>query len=276
MTETPSAPVLQAFLGDHSLYRSRPSSFLAAFLGQTLGMVVVIFLINHFSHKGLAPTVGWMPPLTSISFSPTSEEPGGAGSGGDRSQSAASKGALPAMNMQDQLTPPQAVPNDPAPILPEPPSLMAITEVKLPRLGQLGDPLAGVPAPPSNGAGDGGGIGTDCCGGVGTKPGRGFGDQSGPVFRPGMAGVTLPRAIYDPDPDYTEDARRSKHQGSVVLWLVVDAQGLPRSIHLQRALGMGLDEKAIAAVSQWRFQPATLNGKPVAVQINVEVTFRLF
>jgi protein TonB len=62
----------------------------------------------------------------------------------------------------------------------------------------------------------------------------------------------------------------------VVLFLVVDAQGQPRDIRLQRSLGMGLDEKAMAAVSKWRFQPATLDGKPVATQINVEVTFRLF
>jgi TonB family protein len=86
----------------------------------------------------------------------------------------------------------------------------------------------------------------------------------------------LPHAIYDPDPEYSEEARHNKYQGSVILALVVDAQGQPRNLRLQRSLGMGLDEKAMAAVSTWRFKPGTLNGQPVATQINVEVTFRLF
>jgi protein TonB len=88
--------------------------------------------------------------------------------------------------------------------------------------------------------------------------------------------VTAPRPIYDPDPEYSDAARRAKYQGSVLLWLVVAPNGRPRNIRVQRSLGMGLDEKAIEAVSQWRFQPATLNGQPVAVQINVEVSFRLY
>ena len=62
----------------------------------------------------------------------------------------------------------------------------------------------------------------------------------------------------------------------MLLWLVVAPNGRPRNIRVQRSLGMGLDEKAIEAVSQWRFQPATLNGQLVAAQINVEVSFRLY
>jgi periplasmic protein TonB len=111
---------------------------------------------------------------------------------------------------------------------------------------------------------------------VGATHGRGFGDNDGPIYRPGVAGVTLPRAIFDPDPEYSEEARHNRCQGSVILFLIVDAQGQPRALRLQRSLGMGLDEKAMAAVSKWRFQPATLHGQPVATQINVEVTFRLF
>jgi TonB family protein len=91
------------------------------------------------------------------------------------------------------------------------------------------------------------------------------------VFRPGIGGVTQPRPIYEPDA-----ARKAKYQGSVLLWLVVGADGLPHNVRVQRSLGMGLDEKAIAAVSTWRFQPATLDGKPVAVEVNVQVSFRLY
>jgi periplasmic protein TonB len=271
------APVLQSLLGESSLYRTRRSNFLAAYVGQTLGIAVLVLLINYFGHKGGIPELrNVISDLAPISFAPTTDEPAGGGSGGDRSKTAASKGVLPPITMQEQFTPPEAVLNDPDPKLPEPPSIMAITEAKLPQLGQLGNPLANVQAPPSNGTGERGGIGSDCCGGVGSTPGRGVGNDLGNVYRPGMAGVTLPRAIYDPDPEYSDEARHNRYQGSVILWLVVDAQGRPRNIRLQRSLGMGLDEKAMAAVSKWRFQPATLDGKAVATQINVEVTFRLF
>lgn len=271
------APVLQSLLGDSSLYRTRRSNFLAAYLGQTLGIVVLVLLINYFGHKGGIPELrNVISDFAPISFAPTMDEPAGGGSGGDRSKLAASKGSLPPMNMQQQFTPPEVVLNNPDPKLPEPPSIMAITEVKLPQLGQLGNPSAIVQAPPSNGTGERGGIGSDCCGGVGSTAGGGVGNDLGNVYRPGMAGVTLPRAIYDPDPEYSDEARHNKYQGSVVLFLIVDAQGQPRDIRLQRSLGMGLDEKAMLAVSKWRFQPATLDGKPVATQINVEVTFRLF
>jgi protein TonB len=271
-----SAFGLQTLHGNNSVYQARPSNFLMAFLGQTLEIVIAILLINYFGHKGPVSIDRLIPPMTSISFSPTMDEPSGGGSGGDRSKTAASKGILPPMTMEEQLTPPDAVPTNLDPKLPEPPTLMAITDAKLPLLGQLGNPMANVQAPPSNGEGEMGGMGNDCCGGVGSRHGRGVGDDLGNIYHPGISGVTLPRPIYDPDPDYTEEARRAKHQGSVILWLVVDALGQPRNIRLQRSLGMGLDEKAIATVSQWRFKPATLNGQPVAVQINVEVTFRLF
>ena len=62
----------------------------------------------------------------------------------------------------------------------------------------------------------------------------------------------------------------------MILWLVVGADGLPHNLRVARSLGMGLDEKALDAVRLWRFQPATLNGQPVAVEINVEVSFRLY
>jgi periplasmic protein TonB len=272
------APVLQTLLGDSSdPYRARSSNFLAAYLGQTLGIMVVVLLINYFGHKGVIPELKHaISDFASISFAPMTNEPSGGGSGGDRSKTAASKGALPPMTMQDQLTPPEAVLNNPDPKLPEPPSIMAITDAKLPLLGQLGNPLANVQAPPSNGTGERGGIGSDCCGGVGSMHGPGFGENIGSIYRPGMAGVTLPRVTYDPDPEYSDEARHNKYQGSVVLFLIVDAQGQPRDIRLQRSLGMGLDEKAMEAVRKWRFQPATLNGHAVATQINVEVTFRLF
>jgi TonB family protein len=89
-------------------------------------------------------------------------------------------------------------------------------------------------------------------------------------------GVSAPKAIYDPDPDYSEEARHAKFQGTVLLWVVVGADGRPRDIRVIRSVGMGLDQKAIEAVTQWKFEPAMLDGHPVAVQVNIEVSFHLY
>ena len=89
-------------------------------------------------------------------------------------------------------------------------------------------------------------------------------------------GVSPPRVIHAPDPKYSAEARSAHFQGTCVLWLIVDSDGQPRDIKVARTLGKGLDEKAIEAVRKWRFEPARKDGKPVAVQINVEVSFRLY
>jgi TonB family protein len=97
---------------------------------------------------------------------------------------------------------------------------------------------------------------------------------TGGVYRVG-GGVSAPRVLYSPDPEYSDEARRAKYEGTCVLSLIVGPDGLPRDIRVARSLGMGLDEKAIEAVRQWRFQPAMKDGQPVTVAINVEVSFRL-
>jgi len=83
-----------------------------------------------------------------------------------------------------------------------------------------------------------------------------------------------PRPIYSPDPDYPDEARKSGKEGTVVLWLVVGSNGLPSDIRVARSLSPILDEAAVNAVKKWRFVPATKDGKPGAVQINVEINFR--
>ena len=100
-------------------------------------------------------------------------------------------------------------------------------------------------------------------------------DQYPGVYRVG-GGVSAPKATYAPDPEYSDQARKARYQGTVVLWLVIDADGLPQNLKVQRSLGMGLDEEAIKAVKRWRFEPAMRNGQPVPVMINVEVNFRLY
>ncbi len=89
-------------------------------------------------------------------------------------------------------------------------------------------------------------------------------------------GVSSPRVVYSPEPEYSEEARKAKYQGTVVLHLIIGSDGRPRDIRIQRSLGLGLDEKAIETVRTWRFEPAKKDGQPVAVAINVEVNFNLY
>jgi TonB family protein len=88
--------------------------------------------------------------------------------------------------------------------------------------------------------------------------------------------VRPPRGIYTPDPEYPEEARQAKFQGTDTLGVVLGHDGLPRDVWIVRGSGMGLDEKSIEAVKHWRFTPATRDGRPVAVFLSVETTFRTY
>ncbi len=213
---------------------------------------------------------------------PSKTVAGGGGGGGDRDKFQAPKGKLPKQSME-QITPPAIVVRNPNPNLAVEPTVVVPPQIKLAMvtLPNLGDPMSHLPSgPPSNGTGYGGGIGSGSGGGVGSGegpgvgPGRGGGIGGG-VFRVG-GGVSAPRPISTPDPEYSEEARKAKYQGTCVLWLIVGPDGKPRDIRIARTLGLGLDEKAIEAVKRWVFEPALKDGRPVAVQINVEVSFRLY
>jgi len=218
-----------------------------------------------------------IPPLE-----PSKTLSGGGGGGGDRDKFQAPKGKLPKQSME-QITPPMVVVRNDNPKLTAEPTVVVPPQVKLAlnNLPNLGDPMSRLPSgPPSNGTGSGGGIGSGSGGGVGVGTGPGVGEGrgggvGGGVFRVG-GGVSAPRVTYQPDPEYSEEARKAKYQGTCVLWLVVGPDGRPRDIRVARSLGLGLDEKAIEAVKTWKFEPAMKDGKPVAVQINVEVSFRLY
>ena len=205
------------------------------------------------------------------------QKAGGGGGGGDQDKLSASRGNLP-RSAREQITPPAVVIRNDNPRL-----KVEATVVAPPTLAQLGisgNPLAADALQPSNGIGSGGGIGSGVGGGIGSGTGPGVGPGHGGGFGGGAyrvgGGVSAPRAIYDPDPEYSEEARKAKHQGTVLLWIVVGPDGRPRDIRVQRALGMGLDEKAVAAVRTWRFAPAMKDGHPVAVEVNIEVNFRLY
>ena len=207
----------------------------------------------------------------------------GGGGGGDHDALPAPKGRLPKFALQ-QITPPAIVMHNEHPKLTAQPTVVVPPTVRLAdnHMPTLGTPSAAVmpSAPPSNGTGSGGGIGSGSGGGVGVGHGPGIGAGSGGgmgggVYRVG-GGISAPTAVSAPDPDYTEEARRAKKQGTCVLWLIVDSTGHPRDIKVVRGLGFGLDAKALEAVKQWKFQPALKDGRPVDVQISVEVEFHLY
>jgi TonB family protein len=250
---------------------------LAAIIGGTIwaGRIVKQVIKPQENVTLVAPDdIPTLPPSKTVA--------GGGGGGGDRDKLQAPKGKLPKFSME-QITPPAVVVRNPNPKLAVEPTVVVPPDIKLAQasIPTLGDPMSHLPSgPPSNGTGSGGGIGSGNGGGVGSGEGPGVGPGhgggiGGGAFRVG-GGVSAPRAVYAPDPEYSEEARKAKFQGVCVLWLVVGPDGRPRDIRVARTLGLGLDEKAIEAVKNWKFEPALKDGKPVAVQINVEVSFRLY
>lgn len=210
---------------------------------------------------------------------PSDKQSGGGGGGGDRNPLPASKGRLPKFSLQ-QFTPPTVQILNEHPKLPMEPTVVVPPDIQLPQVNMavLGDPLGKI-GPLSNGPGSGGGIGSGEGGGVGSGTGAGVGPGSGGgigggVYRVG-GGVTAPLLIHRVDPEYSEEARKAKHQGTVELYIEVEPDGKAHKIIVRRGLGLGLDEKAIEAVRQWRFKPAYKDGHPVTVGALVTVHFRL-
>jgi TonB family protein len=245
---------------------------------------VIVFLVGagFLMVKSYAPRIDPQPVVT-VKLEPYivpvgSHPDNGGGSGGAAERLRASRGAAPPA-AREQLTPPIILRNNSHPRLVAATTVIAPPDLALPRTREIGDPLS-VLAAPSNGAGVGGGIGGKAGGGVGGDggPGRGPGSNGGccgNIYAPGN-GVSIPRAIYVPEPEFSEEARRSKYQGEVTLLATIGADGRTRDLLVVRSLGMGLDEKAIAAVRTWRFEPAKKDGRPVAVQMNIIVSFHLF
>src|SRR6516225_5455436 len=282
-TETVSPPaqpqydVLPTLFGaGQGLYAQRKDTFVYSFIGHVVAAALLIYsghwVVAHREEikQQVVGLVTDISPYIPMQVSKT--RAGGGGGGGDRDKLAAPKGALPKLS-KDQIVPPAIVVRNDNPKLTATPSVVVPPEIKLPTVGQLGDPLSKVIGPPSNGTGYGGGIGSGSGGGVGSGTGPGVGPGHGGGYGGGAyrvgGGVSAPKALYAPDPEYSEEARKAKYQGTVVLWLVVSADGKPQQIRVQRALGMGLDEKAVEAVRQWRFEPARKDGQAVPVMINV-------
>jgi len=267
-------------------YQPQSGSWMNSLLVHLVGVAVIMlpFLISRMRQpakvSAKSEVIDISPYLAEIEAA--GKKAGGGGGGGDRSPTPASKGAVPRFS-RTQIAPPMAVIRNLHPILQVEPTLVGPPELKLPQMASnlpnWGDPQ-GVAGPPSNGPGTGGGIGSGEGTGIGSGKGPGLGPGEGGGTGGGIysvgGGVSAPIPIFKPEPPYSEEARKAKYQGTVVLTIVVDAQGNVTDCKVMRPLGLGLDEKATETVRTWKFKPAMRNATPVPVRVIVEVSFRLF
>jgi TonB family protein len=259
--------------GEHeSIYRTRREAFALSMLAQA----ALLAFIAYFGSSVIRNPSGMARQLSKLEQLPLIFSGHSGGGGGGLDPLAATHGNLPRASLALQVVPPTVMLPKEMPKLAVEPTVVVAPEVKYPQGGQLGDPLSKVTAWLSNGPGGPGGIGPGCCGGVGPSTGPGAGDGPPGIYPAGKMGVTVPQAIYSPEPSFSDEARKAKMQGIVMLMLVVGKDGKPYDIRVSQSLGMGLDEQAMAAVSRWRFRPATRNGEPVATRIAVQVDFRLY
>lgn len=209
---------------------------------------------------------------------PVSPAQGGGGGGGAHQIVEPTKGRPPVVEKKlPPILAPQILRIDRPKLAAEPTVQVKLPDSsKLPNLGMDQSPQIALA---SQGRGGGSGFGAGLGGGIGAGHGVGAGPGSGGGYGGGVmsvgGGVSAPVVIHSVEPEFTAEARAANFQGSVSIQLIVDGQGNPQNVHVVRRLGMGLDEKAVAAVRQYRFRPAMYEGHPVAVQLVIDVDFHL-
>lgn len=246
-------------------------------------LLLVIWLGIHVVHKVInAPNQVSNIDVGDYAAKLDKNKAGGGGGGGDRSLIEANKGKLP-QKMKDPVTPPTPITLE-HPKLPEPAAINVQKDIQLP--DNMNMPMIGMHTSAnvmlaSAGSGNGAGMGTGSGGGMGPGMGNGYGpgyggNTGGGLYQIGGR-VSAPSVIHSVEAEFSDEARRAKYQGVCIISLIVDRQGNPQNIHVTRSLGMGLDEKAIEAIRQYKFKPAMQDGKnPVPVMISIEVDFRLY
>ncbi len=261
--------------------RQRNSSTMISFIFHVV--LISLILVLAFKAHDIVPVLetttvtpidfkSYMPPI----IVPTPGPVNGGGGGGAHEMVEVSKGHIPLV-ANTQFAPLQVSKIDRPKLEIEPNE-----QVKLPdnsnrlNIGVSQSPQIRLV---SQGSGGGGGFGQGQGGGIGSGHGNGFGPGSGGGYGGGVmtvgGGVEAPRITHSVEPEFTQAAREANFQGSVLIHLIVDSQGNPQDIRVTRHLGMGLDEKAIAAVGQYRFAPAMYQGHPVSVQMVIDVEFHL-
>ena len=193
------------------------------------------------------------------------------GGGGQKGPTPVTKGNPPKFDPV-QVNPPKAPPLEQpkinVPVTVDVQQNIKMAKSDVPQFGMPNSPLVGM----SMGNGNGTGLGSGNGSGIG--PGSG-GNMGGGLRRIG-GGVSAPVVLFAPEPEFSEEARKAKVAGNVLVYLQVDTNGRPTRVRVLRGIGLGLDEKALEAVRQYKFKPAMENGHPVAVEMNVEVNFQIF
>jgi protein TonB len=253
-----------------------------------------ISIVLHFAIAGLVVWLGVAQhnivkvpdSVTTIKFSlfdppppvmPVAKIEGGGGGGGEQKIAPPVKAELPKPSPHVQLLPAQIARLAQPKLAVEPTSQVNLQVAgNMPNLGMPDSPQIALA---SQGSGAHSGFGAGMGGGIGAGHGTGSGVGSGGGYGGGVmsvgGGVSAPEVIHSVDPQFTDEARRTNQQGTVAIQLIVDSQGNPQDARVVRHLGMGLDQKAIDAVHQYKFRPAMYQGHPVAVQMVIEVEFRL-
>ena len=256
---------------DRMAMKMSPSSVAGSVTFYALLILLIGILIrNHVQITAPAPksVTTLIAPTIPPPIAPRAQQIGGGG--GQHDIAPVSQGRLPKF-AQTQIVPPKAPPTV-EPKLAVEPTLVMQKDLKMannsmPNLGMPNSPNKGV----SMGNGSGTGIGSGDGSGLG--PGSG-GNTGGGVYSIG-GGVSKPVVLYAPDAEFSEEARKAKFSGNVEVYLVVDEHGAPSRIRVVRGVGMGLDDKAIEAVRQYKFKPAMKDGKPVKVDLYIDVNFQI-
>jgi TonB family protein len=287
------------FLMDqHQLRTRRMEAALLSILVHA-SIILLAILLVHKSNR-LLPVNENMVIINTPFFGLPNEDEGapgrGGGGGGKEEQAPPAWGGLPNTTRM-QLLPPD--PKEPQPLIPLDENTAINGSVEMPMemardlSVPIGDPIAPFNNSRSSGPGHSGGIGGGDGPGIddGTGAGFGLGEKRGMggskfgtvgshgngVYTPGTAGLTNPEILFDPKPEYTESARKSRIEGTVMLQVIIRKDGSVDGIRILRGLGYGLDDSAIRTISaKWRFSPGRLNGCPVDVPIKIEVSFHLF
>lgn len=259
------------------------TAFVASAFCHAACLAVFAILSGAVADRRTDPAAAAKPAQVSRVVWPTGARPSGGGrGGGDRSPRPATR--LERRGRDVRSVPP--APNIQAAVLEE--ETRSVQRLDLPAvpaehgLKDLPGAMVGMPDSPgiSQGPGDGGGAGPGLGPGIGPGRGPGLGPGDGGLTGGGVrmvGGAANPTLLRTVQPRYTEDAMRARLQGVVELDAVVLPDGGVGEIRVVRSLDriFGLDERAIEAVKQWRFRPAAIAGKPVAVLVRVELTFSL-
>jgi len=199
----------------------------------------------------------------------------GNGGGGQKEVLPASKGRLPPVAPHRTFMPPMAHAINEHPKLAVAQAMLVDADIPVPdvKMDRIGSPW-GVDGLLSGGRGGPGGIGEGNCCGVGD--GKGPGGDGSITARAAKPKITRgPQVLFMIEPEYSDEARKARFQGTVVVAAEIGADGKAHNVRIVRPLGLGLDEKALEAVAKWRFRPAPSGGTSVPAPATIEVAFHL-